>query len=313
MRNRVSIKAIQAFEAASRLGSFALAAEELSVTPSAISHQVKTLEAQLGVRLFERVHRAVVLTAEGQGYAEEVSAAFSRIEAATERLTGAGGGGILTVHVMPSFANQWLMPRLSRFAERHPGIDIRLKASVNPVDLAAGAVDIDIRYNAGPQPAGVMVMPFPKDTIVPLCSPALAHGLKPIRRTEDLRHHTLIHSEINIVGWRDWSARHKAAMLDLDRGPSFDRSLMAISAAVDGLGVCLDSMLLAQQEISSGRLIMPFGPGKTLKVQGHSLLVLKSKAELPKVRAFRDWLAAELAETTRWEQSVLAGAEPPAG
>jgi LysR family transcriptional regulator, glycine cleavage system transcriptional activator len=308
MRNRVSIKAIQAFEAAARLGSLALAAEELAVTPSAVSHQVRTLEEQLQVRLFERVHRAVILTEEGRSYAEEVSAAFARIDAATERLGRLGGSGILTVHVMPSLANQWLMPRLSKFAERHPGIDIRLKASVNPVDLAAGAVDMDIRYNAAAPPPGVVSIPFPKDTVVPLCSPALANGLKPIRRPEDLRHHTLIHSEINIVGWRDWAARHKGVALDLERGPRFDRSLMAISAAVDGLGICLDSMLLAQQEILSGRLVMPFGASKAFKVQGHSLLVLKSKADQPKLRAFRDWLLAELEETARWEQEIVSGA-----
>jgi len=309
MRKRVSIKAVQAFEAASRLGSFALAAEDLAVTPSAVSHQVKLLEEQLGVRLFHRVHRSVALTDAGRVYAAEVTAAFARIDAATQAVATVGGGAILTVHSTPSFATQWLMPRLTRFQDLHPGIDIRLHASVAPADLAQGAVDVDIRYNPGPAPAGAVLVPFPEDTIVPMCSPALANGLKPIRRPEDLGQHTLIHSEINILGWRDWARRHRKVQLDLERGPRFDRSFMAISAAVDGLGVCLDSILLAERELLSGRLVVPF-PTAGMKAQGHGLVTLKSTADLPKIRAFREWLFDELRKGRRWEEQVLDGRPP---
>ncbi|MBP2315422.1 transcriptional regulator GcvA [Azospirillum soli] len=306
MRKRVSIKAVQAFEAAVRLGSFALAAEDLAVTPSAVSHQVKLLEEQLGVRLFHRAHRAVVLTDAGRHYAEEVTAAFARIEAATQTVGMMGGGAILTVHSTPSFATQWLMPRLARFKELRPGIDIRLHASVAPVDLAQGIVDVDIRYNPGPPPAGAVMVPFPEDTIVPMCSPALANGLIPIRRPEDLARHALIHSEINIVGWRDWGRRHRKVQLDLERGPRFDRSFMAISAAVDGLGVCLDSVLLAERELLAGKLVAPF-PRDSMKAQGHGLVTLKSTADLPKIRAFREWLFAELEEGRQRMEQFLKG------
>ncbi|WP_024303993.1 transcriptional regulator GcvA [Pseudogulbenkiania sp. MAI-1] len=295
MQNRVSLKAVQAFEAAARLSSFALAAEELFVTPSAISHQIKLLEEQFGVQLFHRVHRAVVLTDSGRRYAEEVSAAFARIDMATRELGRTAKSDILTVHSTPSFATQWLMPRLARFSALNPDIDVRLNASTEAIDLVSQTVDIDIRYGMKRlQPAGTMVLPFPPETIVPLCAPSLAEGPHPIRTPDDLRHHTLIHSEVCLVGWRDWMRQHRKVKLDISRGPRFDRSFMAISAAVDGMGVCLESLLLVQRELETGRLVAPFGL-EGPKVQGYTLNLLKSRAELPKIRSFQDWLFAELA------------------
>ena len=294
MTNRVSFKAVQAFEAAARLSSFALAAEELFVTPSAISHQIKFLEEQFGVQLFHRIHRAVVLTDAGRRYAEEISAAFARIEAATRDLGRVTKSDILTVHCTPSFATQWLMPRLSRFSARNPGIDVRLNASKEPVDLISGTVDVDIRYGSkNIQPAGVMSVAFPPEMIVPLCSPELANGEHPIRSPEDLRHHALIHSEVCLVGWRDWARKHREVNLDIKRGLRFDRSFMSISAAVDGLGVCLESLQLVQRELETGRLVAPLG-FDGLKVQGYTFNVLKSSVDLPKVRNFHDWLFSEM-------------------
>ncbi|WP_395452520.1 LysR substrate-binding domain-containing protein [Azospirillum melinis] len=306
MRKRVSIKALQAFEAAARLQSFATAAQDLGLTPSAISHQVKLLEEQLGFPLFHRVHRSVTLTDAGRAYAAEIIAAFARIDTATRNATTAGAGTtILTVRSMPSFATQWLMPRLNRVKELHPAIDIRLQASVSPIDLTTGAVDIDIRYNPGPSPSGCVMAQFPEDTIVPMCAPELANGLNPIRRPQDLSRHILIHSEINIVGWRDWARRHRGVQLDMERGLRFDRSFMAINAAVNGMGVCLDSLLLARRELESGRLVIPFPP-RPLKAQGHGFVTLKSSFDLPKVRLFRDWLFDELESCRQWEERCLA-------
>ena len=295
MQNRVSLKAIQAFEAAARLSSFALAAEELFVTPSAVSHQIKLLEEQFGVRLFHRVHRAVVLTDAGRVYAEEVSAAFARIDIATRELGRTAKSDILTVHSTPSFATQWLMPRLARFSALEPDIDVRLNASYPaPADLLTQGVDIDIRYGMKRlQPAGTMVLPFPAETIVPLCAPSLANGANAIRAPEDLRHHTLIHSEVCLISWRDWMRQHRKVPLDISRGPRFDRSFMAISAAVDGQGICLESLLLVQRELDSGRLVAPLGMTGP-KVQGYTFNLLRSRAELPKIRSFQDWLFSEL-------------------
>lgn len=295
MHHRIPLKAVQAFEAAARLSSFALAAEELFVTPSAISQQIKNLEEKFEVRLFHRVHRAVVLTDAGRSFAEEISAAFARIESATKALGRTAKSDILTVHSTPSFATQWLMPRLARFSALFPDIDVRLNASYPaPVDLLKGIADIDIRYGMDKLlPAGTMVFPFPQETIVPLCSPALIAGPNPIRSPEDLRHHTLIHSEVCYVSWQDWMRQHRKVKLDISRGPRFDRSFMAISAAADGIGVCLESLLLVQRELESGRLIAPFGL-EGPKVQGYTFNILRSQADLPKIRNFQDWLFEEL-------------------
>lgn len=304
MLRRTSIKAIQAFEAAARLGSFALAADELAVTPSAISHQVRLLEEQLGVTLFHRVHRSVMLTDLGREFAAEATAAFARLDAATRSVASAGGTSVLTIHSTPSIATQWLMRRLPSFGELHPDVDLRLQSSVNQVNLGQGIVDIDIRYNPGMPPAGSMIVPFPEDVIVPMRSPRLANGLKPIRSVEDIASHVLIHGEINILGWRDWGRRNRKARLELDRGPRFDRSFMAIRAAVDGLGICFDSMLLAEQELRSGSLVVVL-PETAMTARGHGFLTLRAKADSRKVAAFRDWLFRELHKTRAWWEEFL--------
>jgi LysR family glycine cleavage system transcriptional activator len=143
------------------------------------------------------------------------------------------------------------------------------------------------------QPPGTMVLTFPAETIVPMCAPELMQSANPVRSVEDLRQHTLIHSEVCLVGWRDWMRQHRKVKLDISRGLRFDRSFMAISAAVDGLGVCLESLLLVERDLASGRLVTPFGMNG-LKVHGYTLNMLKSRAELPKVRSFQDWLFGEL-------------------
>jgi LysR family glycine cleavage system transcriptional activator len=305
---RLSIKSIQAFEAAARLGSFALAADELAVTPSAISHQIRLIEAQLGVLLFHRIHRSVILTDIGREYAAEVMAAFARLDAATRLAATASGTTALTIHSTPSIATQWLMKRLPLYGELHPEVDLRLQASVSQIDLGQGIVDVDIRYDPGPPPAGSVIVPFPDDVVVPLCSPRLANGLKPIHRVEDLAAHTLIHGEITILGWRDWSRRNRKARLDLDRGPQFDRSFMAIRAAVDGLGVCLDSMLLAEQELRRGDLVVVLSE-TAMKVRGHGFVTLRSKADTRRVTEFRDWLFRELEQTRVWWEDFLASGD----
>lgn len=313
---RTSIKAIQAFEAAARLGSFALAADELAVTPSAISHQVRLLEDHLGVLLFHRVHRSVLLTDIGREYAGEVIAAFAKLEAATLAAASSSGTTALTIHSTPSIATQWLMRRLPAYGDLHPEIDLRLQSSVNRIDLGQGVVDIDIRYNPGPAPAGAILVPFPEDVIVPMCSPRIANGLNPIRQVGDLAGHTLIHGEINLLGWRDWSRRNRRARLDLGRGPRFDRSFMAIRAAVDGLGVCLDSMLLAEQEIRGGQLVVVL-PETAMTARGHAFLTLRSKNASAGVGDFRVWLFDELERSHAWCLEFLRSqrttATPPAG
>lgn len=294
VRKLPPLKAIQCFEAASRLGSFAAAAEELLVTPSAVSHQIRALEREVGLSLFHRIHRSILLTDAGRRYAERVSEAFGLIEAATRSIDRSGKADILTIHSVPSFATQWLMPRLSRYSALHPDVDLRLNASVDRVDLATGEADFDIRYGTVFPDSGVEVVPFPEETIVVLCAPQLANGERPIRVLDDLLRHTLIFSEVNLVSWRDWLDRMGAPHIPTDRGPRFDRTFMAISAAVDGVGVGLESRLQIQREVDSGRLVLPFGM-RGPRLVCHHLLFLKSKAHVPKIKQFREWLVAELA------------------
>lgn len=295
MRKLPPLKAVQCFEAASRLSSFAAAAEELLVTPSAVSHQIRALEREVGLSLFHRVHRSIVLTDAGRRYAEQIADAFGLIEAATRSIDRTGKADILTIHSVPSFATQWLMPRLSRYSALHPDVDVRLNASVDRVDLSAGEADFDIRYGTVFPDTGVEVIPFPEETIVVLCAPEIAYGEKPIRVLDDLRHHTLIFSEVNLVSWRDWLDQMGLPDIPTDRGPRFDRTFMAISAAVDGLGVGLESRLQIQREIDSGRLVLPFGM-RGPRLVCHRLLFLRSKANVPKIKNFREWLQAQLAE-----------------
>ena len=296
MRRLPPLKSLEAFEVASRLGSFLRASEELHLTPSAISHRIRELEEMLGVTLFHRIHRSVVLTDSGRRFAGEISSAFGKIESAAREISRAGKSDLINVHVVPSLAAQWLMPRIARFSAMHPDVDVRITAFVEHIDLEAGIVDFDIRYGPVLSRAGLRTEMFPPEPIVALCSPALTRGRNGLRRPADLTGRTLIHSEVNLYTWRDWQADHDGISLDLDRGPRFDRSFMSIFAAVDGLGVCLESRLLVERQLDSGRLVLPFGP-EGPRIPCHSLNYLESRAGLPKMRLFREWLHAALQDS----------------
>jgi LysR family glycine cleavage system transcriptional activator len=303
MHRLPSLGSLRTFEAAARLGSFSLAADELSVTASAVSHQVKLLEEYTGVQLFHRIGRTVVLTDVGRRYATEIAFAFEHLVAATQNVAKSDKSDILSIHSSPSFATQWLMPRLARFSALQPDIDVRLHAAHSGVDMVP-EFDIDIRYGTKLSSANTVSVFLPEEVIVPMCAPALIDGPKPIHSPEDLRHHTLIHSEATLVGWDDW-VRPKANLnLNLKRGLRFDRSFMSIGAAVDGLGVCLESMLLVQREIELKLLVMPFGMD-SLKLRGHNIAYLASMADLPKIKAFQNWLFFELARTEQWTQRII--------
>ena len=303
MHKLPSLSSLRTFEAAARLGSFSLAADELSVTASAVSHQIKLLEEYTGVRLFHRINRTVVLTDVGRRYANEIAFAFEHMVAATQNVAKSDKSDILSIHSSPSFATQWLMPRLARFSTIQPDIDVRLHAAHSGVDMVP-EFDIDIRYGTKLSSASTVSVFLPEEVIVPMCAPALIDGPKPIHRPEDLRHHTLIHSEATLVGWDDWVRPKPNLKLNLKRGLRFDRSFMSIGAAVDGLGVCLESLLLVQREIEMKQLVMPFGLD-SLKIRGHNIAYLTSMAELPKIKAFQNWLFSELAHTEQWKQRVI--------
>jgi LysR family glycine cleavage system transcriptional activator len=296
MRKIPPLYSIQAFESASRLGSFMRAAEELHITPSAISHRIRELEQSLGIALFHRVHRSVVLTDAGRRYSVEIGEAFGRIESASNEITRAGKSDLISVHVVPSLAAQWLTSRLARFSTQFPDIDLRMTASNDIIDLGDGVVDFDIRYGSVLHRTGVETEMFPPEPIVVLCAPSLTKGKNGLRRPEDLGRQMLIHSEINLYDWRSWQKDHEGVVLNLDRGLRFDRSFMSIYAAADGMGVCLESQLLVERQLAFGSLVLPFGNAGP-RIECHSLNYLASRIRLPKMRAFRDWLQQALAES----------------
>lgn len=303
MRKIPPLKALQAFESAARLGSFQAAAQALFLTPSAVSHQIKYLETYLQVSLFHRGHRRIELTDAGRRYAQAVSDAFRQIQAATRDIERTGKSDILTVHSTPSFAAQWLMPRLARFSSLYEDIDVRLNATMLPADILAGEADIVIRYGDVFPDEGVFMECLPEEKMAVMCSPDLVDENGYL----DLQQQVLIHSELNVYQWRDWAAVHlPAGGPAFERGLRFDRTFMAISAASDGLGVALDSTLIAEKELLDGRLVLPFGLSGTA-LAPHKLMYAKSKAELPKITAFRQWLYEELADSqtrleTFWER-----------
>ncbi len=291
------LNALRAFEAAARHLSFTRAAAELNVTQAAISHQVKALEARLGVPLFRRVNRGLLLTEEGQRYLPPVRDAFDQLASATDQLKRHDATGALTVSVVPSFAAKWLVPRLTRFRERAPEIDVRISATDHLVDFDRDAVDLGIRYGAGKWPT-LLVDELFSDNFFPVCGPDLASAARPLDRPADLRQHVLLHEEQTMVDWETWLAAAGARDVDATRGPMFSHGDLVVQAALDGQGVALGRTPLVEDDLASGRLVKPFA----LSLAGewaYYLVCPKATAERPKIAAFRGWLKDEAAAHVR--------------
>jgi DNA-binding transcriptional LysR family regulator len=283
-----------AFEAVARRRSFALAAAELHLTASAISHQVARLESHLGVRLFERSAHGVRLSAAGEQYLARVGGALSAITAATDDLRQ-GVGNSLYVHSAPSIASLWLMPRLRAFAQAYPDISLNLSAAHTHSDFALGQADIDIRYGV-PQWPDLEVEPLFEERIIPLASPGFIREHR-LKRPEQLLELPLIQSNVSVVQWSDWFS----ALTDR-RAPDrfavrFDRAQMALDAATQGLGVALESATIAGQHLADGRLRPVFSLEKAVKVKAHFAVYPARHARRPPVEAFLTWLHSEAAKT----------------
>lgn len=290
------LNALRAFEAAARHLSFNAAAEELNVTPAAISHQIKALEADLGVKLFRRLNRAVRLTDAGQACVPGLRDGFERIAEAVARARQGNSAGPLTVTSSPAIASKWLVPRLERFRAKHPAIDLRIDASMNLVDFTREDVHIGLRYGRGHYP-GLHTELLLRSELFPVCSPALLKGKNPLRTPADLRHHTLIHDETLTIdpSCPDWVMWLKAAGVEgveVAHGLHFNSSGLAVDAAVGGRGVALARSVFAAEDLAAGRLVRPFA--ETLPVDFAIYVVIPpALVSMPKVKAFRDWLIAE--------------------
>lgn len=286
------LNAIRAFEAAARSESFARAAEELCVTPGAVGHQVKALEAALGVRLFEREKQRLRLSAAGRDYLATVRDALDRIALGTACLLRREEAGVLTVSTSPDFAAKWLVHRLGAFAAAHPGIDLRISAVARAVDFAREEVDVAVRHGDGHWP-GLHAAPLGPERLFPVCSPHVAAGLAspsdllcaPLLRLDDGR------------GWARW---FEAAGLrePVPRGPVLDRASLLIDAAADGQGVALARTTLAAWDLRQGRLVRPFALSLPT-ANGFWVVCPGATAERRKIAAFRAWIVGEAAEDAR--------------
>ena len=281
-----------AFEAVARRRSFALAAAELHLTPSAISHQVARLETHLGIKLFERSAHGVRLSPTGEQYLSRVAGALSAIAAASDDLRQ-GVSNSLYVHCSPSLATLWLMPRLHLFAQTHPDIALNLSAAHTHSDFALGQVDLDIRYGV-PQWPNVVVEPLFEERILPLASAAFIREHR-LKRPEQLLSVPLIQSNVSVVQWSDWFAAFSDKRAPERFTLRFDRAHMSFDAAAQGLGVALESTTTGGMHLAEGKLRPVLGMDKSIRVKAHFAVYPARHAKRPPVEAFLSWLHGEAA------------------
>ena len=298
MANPLPLSALRAFEAAARTGSFRTAAEDLGLTPSAVSHALRGLEQTLGTTLFLREGRSVRLTGDGRTLMRHVERGFGELQLGIGSVL-AQAPRLLRVHSAPSFAAQWLLPRLRRLLKEVDGLEVRLGAGTDYVRFRpTDEYDVDIVYGV-PSPdlygsamhQNLIILPLGTEVITPLCTPALAAE---IRTPRDLLRQTLIESETKKVRWPAWFAAN-GHIAPEPRGPRFDRSFLTLSAAADELGVALESTRLAERELASGRLVQPLkNKCEDVVYTGHWLVFPRSMRFSQPLVLFVGWLAAEL-------------------
>jgi len=236
LRKLPPLTALRAFEAAARLGSFNLAAKELNVTPSAVSHQVRALEIFFSQSLFRRVGRSVELDLNARDFLRSVTQALDQLGAASQRLRHRPQANLLNISVAPTFATGWLVPRMTEFHVDHPELEIRMSTSISFVDFADSDIDLAISYRIGELPSGTTSVRLMSEHLVPVCSPAYIREHGPLVKPEDVRRCSLLHSLPRIGQWRNWLRVAAVAGVDSERGPKFQTTPLALEAAWAGLG-----------------------------------------------------------------------------
>jgi LysR family transcriptional regulator, glycine cleavage system transcriptional activator len=283
---------IRSFEAAARHLSFKAAADELNVTQSAISHQVKALEDFLGVRLFLRGTREIVLTSEGSGYLGDISLLLDQLAGATDRVRDRDTAGPLFVTATPAFAARWLVPRLAAFRLAFPGIELHIATSLQPPDFAGARVDVAIRFGQERIP-GLLVTPFLSSKRSPVASPRLLNGRRKLGAPDDLRHFTLLHDEVGDE-WAEWVRCAGITDFDPSPGPRFEHCELTLRAATEAQGVALAYGTLVESDLVERRLIRLFDIDLASRVI-YSIVTPEAWATRPKVAAFRSWLLQQAA------------------
>lgn len=321
MARSLPLNALNAFEVAARHESFSKAAEELNVTPAAVSQQIRILEELMGVQLFHRLNRGLALTTAGKAGLSKLQDGFRNVNDAVNQIRSAPNKQSLDVWMAPSFASKWLMPRMRRFVDLHPEIDLRISACAELVDtdamypsltediLRKHDVDIAIRFGRGDYP-GCDVERLMKVVVLPLCSPVLLQSnSKPLSTPVDLANHTLLHDETPYEGRPDWSSWLQAVGLDsIDgtRGLYFNRVSLALAAAVEAQGVVLSLEQLAMNDLTNGRLVVPFGHEVELE-QAYYMISLHHSDSAEHVIAFKRWLMEEAAIDINTKRSWRQG------
>jgi LysR family glycine cleavage system transcriptional activator len=291
MQRLPPLNAVRVFEAAARHESFHAAAAELNVTPSAVSHAIKSLEEFFGQMLFRRAHRQVSLSRAGAAYLPAVQEALQALSRAGAALARENSAGALTLSVSPSFAVGWLVPRLSGFQLRHPQYEVRLSAAIELIDFSVADMDAAVRTGSGHWP-GLISHRLMTEEPVPVCSPALLTGPEALSRPEDLEHATLLHDLPRLGLWQSWLSAAGVAHPDPVAGPKFQTAAITVEAAAGGLGVALSNRSFVAEALRLGRLAIPFDITVGSQTT-HYLVYPEERAEEPRIIAFRDWLLVE--------------------
>jgi LysR family glycine cleavage system transcriptional activator len=294
---KASLKGLQAFEAAYMHKSFADAAKELSITASAVSHSIQTLEEALGTLLFERAKRGVVPTVAGEALYAVIHKSFNDIDEELRALLDKSSKQhIVTIQCAPSFAVIRIMPPLPAFLRAHPDIDVRLWAVHQAPDFSNSGVDIAVTYGRPQASTGIHVEPISSsERYVPVCSPALVEGWKLPLPPEDIDGFYLIQNDVSLTSWDEWITRYAPECKTFMRGLRVDRAFMTLSAAENGLGMCLESTVLIDEHVRSGRLVCPFGD-MSIPATAHHLAVPKSKEGLQSVQTVLEWIRGLMRE-----------------
>jgi len=287
------LKSVTAFEAAARRGSFNEAAVELFVTPSAISHQVKSLEAYLGVSLFRRARRQVHLTIAGERYLKSVSHALDEIDLATRRLLASANAGAVNISVAPAFLTRWLVPKVREFQDRHPDIELRLSPNSGVIDFGWSDIDMAIYFGDGKWP-GVEVFFLREVVLVPVCSPAYVEANPPMTAPGDLCAHTLIDVSTRPAEWNEFLASFGVTRQKSGKRLSFSSTSLALGAAMESLGIALADRQVVAREVLYGRLVTPVDIAMENHL-GYYLVYQKDRRLTDEMRAFLDWVMDEVA------------------
>jgi LysR family transcriptional regulator, glycine cleavage system transcriptional activator len=295
-RSLPPLNALRSFDAAARHQSFTRAAGELCVTQGAVSQQVKALETELGLKLFNRERQGLVITDAGRDYLVVVRDAFDRIELGTNQLLQRQRSGVLKISTSPDFAAKWLVGRLGRFAEAHPDIELTVSATMHHVDFAGEDVDLAIRHGTGNWP-GLDAANLCTEELFPVCSPGLVNSRNGIREPEDVLQFPLLHLD-DRRGWSRWLEAAGASGEGLLHGPIVNHASMLIDAAIDGQGVALARTALAAADLINGRLVRPFQTALPL-TNTYWIVCPAATSTLPKIVTFRDWLLVEAAGDAR--------------